>query len=160
MLNCTLLCVGRLKEDYLRAACLEYGKRLGGFVKLQIVEVEEERLPASPTPAQIRQGLEAEGRRLLAKTPAGAAGIALCIEGMLLSSEKLAETIEKWAVDGTGSVALYIGGSFGLSDEVKQAARLRLSMSPMTFPHQLARVMVLEQLYRAMQIRTGGKYHK
>jgi len=96
LLNCTVLCVGRLKEEYLRAACLEYEKRLGGFVKLQIVEVEEERLPASPSPAEIRQGLEAEGRRLLAKAPAGAAGIAMCIEGTLLSSEKLAETIGKW----------------------------------------------------------------
>ena len=160
MLNCTLLCVGRLKEAYLRDACEEYSRRLGGFLRLRTVEVEEERLPDSPSPAQILQGIQTEGRRLLNRTPAGAAGIALCIEGTLLSSPKLAETIEKWAVEGAGHIALYIGGSFGLSDEVKQAARLRLSMSPMTFPHQLARVMVLEQLYRAMQIQSGGKYHK
>ena len=149
MLSCTLLCVGRLKEAYWRAACEEYSRRLGGFLKLQIVEVEEERLPSAPSPAQI----------LLDRTPTGRAGIALCIEGVRLSSEKLAETIGKWAVEGASHIALYIGGSFGLSEEVKQTARLRLSMSPMTFPHQLARVMVLEQLYRSMQIQSGGKYH-
>ena len=160
MLSCTLLCVGRLKEAYWRAACEEYSRRLGGFLKLQIVEVEEERLPSAPSPAQILQGIQAEGRRRLERTPTGPAGIALCIEGVRLSSEKLAETIGKWAVEGASHIALYIGGSFGLSEEVKQTARLRLSMSPMTFPHQLARVMVLEQLYRSMQIQSGGKYHK
>lgn len=160
MLNCTLLCVGSLKEAYLRSASEEYSRRLTRFCRLRIVETEEERLPAAPSPAQIQQGLRAEGRRLLAMTPTGALGIALCIEGKLFSSEKLAQTIEKWAVEGAGHMAFYIGGSYGLSEEVKEASRLRLSMSPMTFPHQLARVMVLEQIYRAMQIRSGGKYHK
>ncbi len=160
MLNCTLLCVGSLKEGYFRAASEEYSRRLTRFCKLRIAETEEERLPAVPSPAQIRQGLQAEGRRLLGMTPPGAVGVALCIEGTLFSSEKLAQTIEQWAVEGMGHIAFYIGGSHGLSEEVKGASRLRLSMSPMTFPHQLARVMVLEQLYRAMQIRIGGKYHK
>lgn len=160
MLSCTVLCVGKLKEAYLRDACGEYLKRLQGFCKPQIVEVEEERLPDNPSPALIQKALEAEGTRLLERLPAGAWAAALCIEGKLMSSPELARTVEKWAVEGCSQLVLIIGGSWGLAEGVKARARLRLSMSPMTFPHQLARVMVLEQLYRAMQISSGGKYHK
>ena len=160
MLNLTIACVGRLKESYWREACGEYGKRLGGFCRLTIAEVEEERLPDNPSAAQIEACLRAEGRRLLAKVPPGAALWALCIEGKTISSPELARRLEELAVGGTSHVALAVGGSWGLSPQVKEAARLRLSMSPMTFPHQLARVMLLEQIYRAMQISGGGKYHK
>ena len=151
MRHISLLCVGKLKEAYWRDACAEYGKRLSAFCRLTVTEVEEERLPENPSAAQIARAVQEEGRRLLAKVPAGAAVIAWCIEG---------KELDKLAVDGVNAAALVIGGSWGLSDDVKKAARLRLSMSPMTFPHQLARVMVLEQLYRAMQISQGGKYHK
>ncbi len=160
MLTVTLACVGRLKEEYWRAACAEYSKRLSPFCKLNIVEIEEERLPNDPSDAQITAALQAEGHRLLSRIPAGASMIALCIEGKEMPSPDLAGQLTKWTVDGVSHIAFVIGSSCGLSDLVKQSARLRLSMSPMTFPHQLARVMVLEQLYRAMQINNGSKYHK
>ncbi len=117
-------------------------------------------MPDNPSEAQIAAALEAEGRRLLAKVPSGATVAALCIEGRELSSVQLAETFSRWTVGGASHVVLLIGGSWGLSEEAKRAASLRLSMSPMTFPHQMARIMLLEQIYRAMQIQHGGKYHK
>lgn len=160
MVNLTVLCVGRLKERWWRDACDEYIKRLSAFCRAEVVEVEEERAPENPSPAQLQQVITAEGKRLLGKIPADAAVIALCIEGKELSSPQLAEKLEALAVSGINRAVLVIGGSWGLSDEVKVRARIRLSMSPMTFPHQLARVMVLEQLYRAAQIQTGGRYHK
>lgn len=160
MLNVTLLCVGKLKEEYWRAACAEYEKRLGAFCRFRLVEVAEERLPDNPSPAQIAATVEAEGKRLLEKLPKEAAVIPLCIEGKEIDSPALAAYVERLTVAGTSHIALVIGGSWGLSDEVKSRAALRLSMSPMTFPHQLARVMVLEQVYRAFQISGGGKYHK
>ena len=160
MRSVTVLCVGKLKEKYWRDAVAEYEKRLSAFCRLSVVEVDEERLPESPSPAQIAQTLQAEGKRLLARVPQGAAIYALCIEGKELSSPALAESLDRLAVDGCSHTVFIIGGSWGLSDEVKAAARFRLSMSPMTFPHQLARVMLLEQIYRAAQISSGGKYHK
>ena len=156
----TVLCVGKLKEKYWRDAVAEYEKRLSAFCRLSVVEVEEERLPESPSPAPIAQTLQAEGKRLLARVPQGAAIYALCIEGKELSSPALSEALDRLAVDGCSHTVFIIGGSWGLSDEVKAAARVKLSMSPMTFPHQLARVMLLEQIYRAAQISAGGKYHK
>ena len=160
MLKITLLCVGKLKETYLRDACAEYAKRLGAFCRLTVVEVEEERLPDNPSQAQIDAGILAEGKRLLARLPSDGAIVALCIEGKQMDSRAFAAGLERLAVDGVSQMAFVIGGSWGLSEEVKGAARLRLSLSPMTFPHQLARVLVLEQLYRAMQISSGGRYHK
>lgn len=160
MLSVTVVCVGKLKEAYWRDACKEYAKRLSPFCKLKIVEVEEERLPESPSAAQITAALEAEGHRILSQIPAGASVVALCIEGKELSSVALSQQLMKWTVDGVSHIAFVIGSSCGLSELTKQSARLKLSMSPMTFPHQLARVMVLEQLYRAVQIQNGSKYHK
>lgn len=160
MLSVTLLCVGKLKEAYWRDACAEYEKRLGAFCRFRLVEVAEERLPDSPSAAHIAATVEAEGKRLLDKIPKDSAVVALCIEGKELDSPTLSARLQKMAVDGVSHVVFVIGGSWGLSDEVKQRANLRLSMSPMTFPHQLARVMVMEQVYRAFQIATGGKYHK
>ncbi len=160
MWRVTLLCVGKLKEAYWRDACAEYEKRLGAFCKLTIVEVAEERLPDEPNATQIYAALEAEGKRLLAQWPRDSVGAALCIEGKELDSPALSRRIDAWALEGMSHLTLVIGGSYGLSEEVKRQAALRLSMSPMTFPHQLARVMVLEQLYRAFQISINGKYHK
>ena len=159
-MNITLVAVGRLKEDYLKAACAEYIKRLGAFCKLQIVEIEEERLSENPSDAEIKAGLEAEGNRIFAKLPNSAEIISLCIEGYKISSPLLAKKMEQIGVQGKSNAAFIIGGSFGLSERVKSASHFRLSMSDMTFPHQLARVMLLEQIYRAMSIRAGGKYHK
>lgn len=156
----TVACVGRLKEPWLRDACAEYAKRIGGFCRLTVTEVEEDRLPEHPSAAQITGALEAEGRRLLQKTPGSPLRVALCVEGKMLSSPELAVYLDTQAVRGKSDAVMYIGGSWGLSDSVKAAADLRLSLSLMTFPHQLARVMLLEQIYRALQISSGGKYHK
>lgn len=160
MVTIQLICVGKLKEKHFAAACAEYVKRLGAFCKLTVTELSEERLPDNPSQAQIDAALEKEGEAILQKIPKGAKLTALCVEGKLLSSEDLAAQIEKWTVEGTSSLALVIGGSFGLHPSVKSRAQLRLSMSPMTFPHHLARVMVLEQIYRAFQIQNGTRYHK
>ena len=160
MLNVTVLCVGKLKERYWQDACAEYVKRLGAFCRIQVTEVAEERLPEDPSAAQVAAVVEAEGRRLTEKLPRDGVIIALCIEGKELDSPGLAACFQKAAVEGKSHITLLIGGSYGLSPAVKSRAQLRLSMSPMTFPHQLARVMVLEQVYRAFQIAGGGKYHK
>ncbi|MCD8190317.1 MAG: 23S rRNA (pseudouridine(1915)-N(3))-methyltransferase RlmH [Clostridiales bacterium] len=160
MYSITVLCVGKLKEKFYIAAVEEYQKRLRGLCRLDIVELAEERLPDAPSPAQIQAALEKESRRILAKIPANAALIALCVEGTLLSSEELAKKIAAFGSAGRSSLCFVIGGSYGLHPTVKEAAQLRLSMSPMTFPHHLARVMVLEQVYRAFQINAGTKYHK
>ena len=156
----TILCVGKLKESYWREACTEYQKRITPFFRLDTVEIAEERLPADPSPAQIRQAIDEEGKRLLKRCPADAAAFSLCIEGKVLSSPGFASTLDRLSVNGSGHVTFFIGGSYGLSDEVKAFADRHLSFSPLTFPHQLARVMLLEQLYRAAQISFGGKYHK
>lgn len=160
MIAVTILCVGKLKERYWTEACEEYAKRLKGSCQFRIAEVEEERMPDKFSPAHIRHTLEKEGQRLLAAIPKGAFVTALCIEGRLHTSEELAQAIEEAAVSGCGHIVFIIGGSWGLSDAVKKAARLHLSMSRMTFPHQLARVMLCEQIYRAFQINGGGQYHK
>lgn len=160
MLNIELITVGRLKEDYLRSACAEYAKRIGAYAKIRITELAECRMPENPSPKEIENALENEAKAILSAIPKDCAVIAMCIEGKTMSSEDFSARIEKFAVDGKSTVAVIIGSSCGLSETVKKAAALRLSMSPMTFPHQLARVMVLEQLYRALSISNNGKYHK
>lgn len=159
MLTVTILCIGKCKEKYWRDACAEYGKRLSAFCRFSIVELEESRVPDRASDAQIRQALHQEGARILAKA-GDSAIISLCIEGQEFSSPALSRKLQEMAVGGTSKVTFAIGGSWGLSDEVKKASVLRLSMSPMTFPHQLARVMLCEQVYRAFQIANDGKYHK
>lgn len=160
MVSINIACVGGLKEKYWRDACTEYEKRLRAFCRFSITEVCEERMPQNPSQAQIEACVTAEGKRLLSKAARGSYLAALCIEGKELSSPQLAETISRTALGGTSSITFLIGGSWGLSGEVKRQADLKLSMSPMTFPHQLARVMLCEQVYRAFQISGGGKYHK
>ncbi len=156
----TVLCVGGLKESYWRDACAEYQKRLGAFCRLDVVELDEAPAPKKASDAQLQAVVDAEGKRILQKIPAGAAVAALCIEGKMMDSPELAERLSRMTVEGVSEIVFVIGGSWGLSDEVKRRAALRLSMSRMTFPHQLARVMLLEQIYRAFQISSGGKYHK
>ena len=160
MQKVTVLCVGKLKEKFYMDAAAEYAKRLSRFCKLELVELPEERLPEDPSPAQIEAALLKEAAAIRAKLPAGASLIALCVEGDLRSSEALARQMAAWASQGVGQLVFLIGGSFGLHPSIKGSAKLRLSMSPMTFPHHLARVMVLEQIYRAYQINAGTRYHK
>ncbi len=160
MLRFTVLAVGSLKETYWTAACEEYIQRMTPFCRVGIIEVPESPSLRHASPAQREEAIRSEGERLLKKCPPDAVPIALCIEGVPMSSEQLAGTIERFAVGGKGHLAFLIGGSWGLSREVKASARLCLSMSSMTFPHQLARVMLCEQLYRVTQILSGGKYHK
>ena len=160
MLAVRLICVGKLGEKFWAAAVQEYAKRLGAYCKLEIIELPEQRLPQTPSAGEITQALDKEAALIEAKLPAGAAVVALCVEGREMSSEQLADWLGRLTVSGTSRLCLVIGGSCGLSERIKQRAALRLSMSPMTFPHHLARVMVLEQLYRALNIAAGGKYHK
>lgn len=159
MLDITLICVGKLKESFYREACAEYIKRLGAYCRLTVLELAEERKPENPSPAQVEAALYREAEAVKRAVPKGAAVIALCVEGREQSSESFAGTLAGLS-QSYSKLALVIGGSDGLHRSVKDAAALRLSMSPMTFPHHLARVMVLEQLYRAYSIMNGGKYHK
>lgn len=159
MLTVDLICIGKLKESYWRDACAEYGKRLRPFCRLNIVELSENRIGDNPRQAEISRVIDAEGKSILSKI-SGQFVAAMCIEGKQMTSEAVANKIEQVALGGTSSIAFVIGGSYGLSDEVKRRADLRLSMSEMTFPHQLARVMLLEQIYRAFSIQANTKYHK
>lgn len=160
MQSVTIVCVGKCKERYWREACEEYAKRLGAFCRFSIVEVEEERCPDHPSEAQIAAVLQREGERIQKAMPPHAYAMALCIEGQPCTSEQLSARLSNLAVEGESQVAFVVGGSFGLSPQVKSICRERMSMSRMTFPHQLARVMLCEQIYRAYQISSGGKYHK
>ena len=160
MQKITILCVGKLKEKFYADAAAEYVKRLSRFCKLEIVELPEERLPETPSPAQIAAALEKEAALIRSRLPASAFLIALCVEGTPRSSEDLARMLADSAGRGQSQAVFLIGGSFGLDPSVKALAAERLSMSPMTFPHHLARVMVLEQIYRAYQINAGTRYHK
>mgnify|MGYP002568404248 FL=1 len=160
MQKVSVICVGKLKEKFYAQATAEYAKRLSRFCKLEILELPESRLSDSPSPAEISQALAAEAALIEAKLPKGGALIAMCIEGEELSSPQLAEKMRQFALSGVSNLTFLIGGSVGLSPAIKAQADFRLSMSPMTFPHHLARVMVLEQIYRAYQINAGTKYHK
>lgn len=160
MQKVTIICTGKLKEKFYLDAAAEYAKRLSRFCKLEIVELPESRLSDSPSPAEISQALTAEAALIEAKLPKGSALVAMCIEGEELSSPQLAEKMRQFAVSGVSNLTFLIGGSVGLSPAIKAQADFRLSMSPMTFPHHLARVMLLEQIYRAYQINAGTKYHK
>lgn len=155
MQKITIICVGKLKEAYFTDACAEYQKRLSRFCALRIVELPEERLPAAPSPGEIERALLAEARRVEAKLPPGKLA-ALCVEGELIDSEAFAGAL----LAAGPSVTFLIGGSRGLHESLKRRADWRLSLSRMTFPHHLARVMLLEQLYRASQIHAHTKYHK
>lgn len=161
MLNVNLIVVGKLKESYFREACAEYVKRLGAFCKLKITEIPESRLPDDPSEKEIKAALSAEAKAIWnLLSGKDCFNIALCIEGTMLSSEKLAEKIGEVSVSGKSTLNFVIGSSFGIDGEIKKMCGLRLSMSEMTFPHMLARVMILEQIYRAFRILNGGKYHK
>jgi len=157
MLGIDLICVGKLKEKFFSDAVEEYRKRLGAYCKLNIVEVPE--TPAESF-SEISKALKAEAERISSKIPKDAHIICMCIEGKLLSSEELSKTVAELKVRGVSRLCIIIGGSNGIDEEIKKRAALRLSMSKMTFPHHLARVMMLEQVYRAFKIEEGSNYHK
>ena len=160
MFDITLIAMGKLKEKFYLSAAAEYEKRLKGYCRFQIMELPEFRLPENPSAAEISAGLEREADLILSKIPKGAWFCVLTPEGKVISSESLAEKVKEVKLSGKSSACFLIGSSFGISPKVKAAADFELSMGPMTFPHHLARIMVLEQLYRAEAIQAGSKYHK
>lgn len=160
MFEITLITVGKLKEKFYLSAAAEYEKRLKGYCQFKIIELTEVRLPENPSAAEIQAGLEKEADQIISKIPKGAWLCVMTPEGKLLSSEDLADRMLKVKNRGKSSACFLIGSSFGIAQRIKEKADLRLSMSPMTFPHHLARIMVLEQLYRAEAIQAGSKYHK
>lgn len=160
MIAVTVIALGKLKESYMRAFAAEYEKRLSAFCKLQIVELAPERLSDNPLPSEIDRALAAEAKLIRAKIPQNSYVFTMCIEGKQFPSEQFSQKISTLAVEGVSNIVFVLGSSFGLSEELKKQADFRFSMSEMTFPHQMARIMLLEQLYRAFQIANGGKYHK
>ncbi len=160
MFDLTLIVMGKLKEKFYLSAASEYVKRMKGYCNFKILELPEYRLPENPSPAEIAAGLEKEAEQILAKIPKNAWFCVLTPEGKIISSEDLAEKIRDVKNSGKSSACFLIGSSFGIAPRVKQKADYQLSMGKMTFPHHLARIMVLEQLYRAEAIQAGSKYHK
>ena len=159
MINVKLIALGNLKESYLREAFDEYAKRLMGLCRFECIELKEYRLPENPSDTHIEAALEDEGKRILALLSPRAYKIALCIEGKQFSSEELSKKLDE-AAARTSEIVFIIGSSHGLSEKVKSACDLRLSISKMTFPHQLMRVVMAEAIYRSFSISKGTKYHK
>lgn len=160
MFSITLIAMGKLKEPFYLAAAAEYEKRLKGYCQFTLIELPENRLPENPTSAEISVGLEKEAELILSKIPKSAWFCVLTPEGKQLSSEALAQKIKDIKLSGKSCACFLIGSSFGIAPRIKEHADLKLSMSAMTFPHHMARIMVLEQLYRAEAIQAGSKYHK
>ena len=159
MISVNVICVGKLKEQYLRDGCAEYIKRISAFSKVNVIEVAEERCGDDPSDSEIKNVIEKEGMRILSKIPKGSCVIPLCIEGREYSSPEFSAQLEKLSLEHS-AVTFIIGGSFGISDEVKKLGKIKLSFGKMTLPHQLARMVLLEQVYRAFSISNNSKYHK
>ncbi len=160
MIPVTVLAVGPLKEKFFREAVDEYKKRMGGPSKITEIEIKEEKTPDAPSESQICYTLEKEAERIIAQIPKRSYVITMCIEGKHLTSEEFSSVLDSVSLKGKSSVCFIIGSSHGLSNKVKELSDLRLSMSKMTFPHKLARVMLFEAIYRANEISIGSKYHK
>lgn len=159
MINVSVIAVGKLKESYLRDGCNEYIKRLGAYSKINVVEIDEEKICDNPSQTQIDCVIKKEGERILKKIPKNSAVIPLCIEGKEYSSPEFSSLIEKISLENS-SICFVIGGSFGLSEDVKKLGNTKLSFGKMTLPHQIARMVLLEQVYRAFSISNNSKYHK
>ena len=159
MAQLTIITVGTLKEDYLKEAVSEYKKRLSQYARVEEINIKEERISNEDDKTEISSALDTEGEKILSAVPKGSAKIALCIEGKQYDSEGLAALIGKFS-DECGKIALIIGSSHGLSEKVKNECAIRLSVSKMTFPHQLMRVILFEALYRSFTILAGKRYHK
>lgn len=160
MFEITLITMGKLKEKFYISAAQEYAKRLGGYCRFTLLELPESRLPENPSPAEIAAGLEKEAEAILPRVTKAGWFCVFTPEGRELSSEDFARKLKEVKLSGKSSAVFLIGSSFGMAPRVKERADFRLSMGPMTFPHHLARIMVLEQLYRAEAIQAGSKYHK
>lgn len=160
MFEITLITMGKLKEKFYLSAAEEYAKRLKGYCSFRLLELPEYRLPEDPSKAEIAAGLNKEAELILQKIPKGAWLCVFTPEGKTLSSESFADKLKEVKLSGKSSACFLIGSSFGIAPQIKDKADFRLSMGPMTFPHHLARIMVLEQLYRAEAIQAGSKYHK
>jgi 23S rRNA (pseudouridine1915-N3)-methyltransferase len=159
-MNITILTVGKLKEKYLKQGIEEYLKRLSAYAKMEIIELPDEKAPETLSQVEMEQIKEKEGERILAKIHPDAHVVALAIEGSMKTSEQLASTIDKLGTYGKSKIVFIIGGSLGLSKDVMQRADEALSFSKMTFPHQLMRLILVEQVYRAFRIMRGEPYHK
>ena len=160
MFDITLITMGKLKEKFYISAAEEYAKRLGAYCRFKLVELPEQRLPEDPSPAEISVGLEKEAELILSKIPKGAWLCVFTLEGKELTSEGFAQKLSEVKISGKSAACFLIGSSFGMAQKIKDKADFRLSMGKMTFPHHLARIMVLEQIYRAEAIQAGSKYHK
>ncbi len=159
-MNITIIALGKLKEKYLTDAIKEYEKRISAFAKFSITELEPVKISENPSEAEISAALDAEAEKIIAKIPQSSMIVAMCIEGKQCGSEAFAKKISEAAVNGKSNIAFIIGSSHGLAPKIKNMAQLKMSMSEMTFPHQLARVMLSEQIYRAFTIINNRKYHK
>jgi 23S rRNA (pseudouridine1915-N3)-methyltransferase len=160
MLSIKIICVGKLKEKFYEAAVAEYEKRLRAYCKLELQELSESRLPQSPSRGEIDAALSKEAEDIRKNIPKGAAVIAMCVEGKEYSSPEFSALLEKAAVGGASKLCFVIGGSYGMDESIKKEASYRVSVSQMTFPHHLFRVMLLEQIYRGFKISEGSEYHK
>ena len=160
MLNVKFICVGRMRERFYLDAFAEYQKRMSAYCRLELTEPTEQRLPERPSQAEIDAALEKEAAEILRAIPSDAYVVALCVEGRQFPSEYMAQLVEERENSGKPKLCFVVGGSYGLSETVKKRADLRMSMSKMTFPHHLARIMLAEQLYRGYKIREGSRYHK
>ena len=161
MLRINIICIGKIKEKYFTDAIAEYAKRLTAFCKFNVVELPEEKIKSNtPNDSQIDEVIESEGKKIMQKIGNSDYVIAMCIEGKMLSSEELSKTLDSLCVIGKSTIDFIIGGSYGLCNSVKNRADLKLSMSRMTFPHQMARMILSEQIYRAFEISSNGKYHR
>ena len=160
MLNIRLICVGKLKERFYAEAVAEYAKRLGAFCRLEVIKLAEERLGENPSAAELEAALNREAEQIEKKLLKDGTLVCLCVEGGQMDSEAFAGLLTRTENSGRPRLSFVIGGSFGLAQKLKDRADLRLSMSKMTFPHHLARVMLLEQIYRGFQIKEGSRYHK
>lgn len=156
----SVVCVGKIKEKYLKLVIDEFSKRLSKYCKLEVIELDDEKAPENLSDKEMMMIKEKEGKKILSKIKDNSHVIALAIDGKNLSSEELADTIDNLGVRGTSHIVFVIGGSLGLSDDVLRRANYKLSFSKMTFPHQLMRLILLEQVYRAYRINNGEPYHK
>ena len=154
-----LITIGKVKDRWIREGIEEYTKRLTPYCKLKILELGEEKLPENPSLAQVKQGLEKEGERLLKSLGDDSLPILLDLHGKEWSSEKFSHHLDQWGLEGKSNIAFLIGGAFGLSDSVRDRAKERLCLSPMTFTHTMTRLILVEQIYRAFKISRGEKYH-
>lgn len=160
VMNVNFIAMGKLKESYFREACAEYLKRMGAYAVAKVYEPQPVDLPQNPSPAQIDKALSLEAEKIRECIKPSSFTVAMCIEGKTLSSSALADKLSELANRGVSTINFVVGSSFGLSEELKKSADMRMSMSPMTFPHSLARVMLFEQVYRAFSIINNAKYHK